>query len=293
MNPEELRIAIPVLWPSVAIALAFMLIAWWPFRKPAKRTEPVGNAHWASAAAIGLAFIASFLVILNGWPGSQPKQSWQWLLNIGAASTIAGIAASFFPSFTARSAIALLLACVVAWLFHTPRMIENQLLWKVGVGGATFIAWMAFEPLAQRRAGLSIPLAMMIVFGGASFLIKESRAANLSLASASCSAAWGAVALVTLFNAQLKVLRGAMYVVAALWPALFALGEFERRGGVRQISFIILVLAPLMLWIAELAVFRKLKHWQMIALRAGLVAFPIAISIGLAMNAAAEDAYDS
>lgn len=289
MNLEELRIAIPVLWPSVAIALFFMVIAWWSHRGSAKRAEPVANAHWASAAAIGLAFIASFLVILNGWPGLQPKQSWQWLLHIGAASTSAGIAAAFFPTLIARSAIALLLALVVAWLFHSPRMIENQIPWKFGVGAATLIAWFMLEPLAQRRAGLSIPLAMMILFGGASFLIRESRAANLSLAAASCSAAWGAVAIVSLLNAKLRVSRGAMYVVAALWPALFALGEFERRGGVRQISFIVLVLAPLMLWIAELPVFRKLKHWQMIALRAALVAFPIAISIGLAMNAAAEN----
>ena len=292
MNLEELNIAIPVLWPSIAIALLFMLVAWWPARNPAKKSHPVANAYWAGAAAIGIAFVVSFLVILNGWPGFQPKQSWQWLLHIGAVGAVAGVFAAFFPQLIARFAIALVLAWAVGWVFHAPRIIEPQLAWKVGVGAAAFVFLITVEPLASRGSGVSIPLSMMLLFGGASLLIKESRAANLSLAAASCSAAWGAVALASLFNSHLSVARGPIYVVAALWPALLALGEFERRGGVGRISFIVLAIAPLTLWVAELPVFKKLKAWQMIAARATLVATPIAMSIGLAMFASVEE-YES
>src|SRR5687768_6023978 len=103
MSIEELTIALPVLWPAAIVALAFALTAWWPWRSSAKKSEPVFGAHWAGALAVGGAFVVSFLVILKGWPGIQPKQSWQWLLHIGAASTLAGVIASFCKSFAMRS----------------------------------------------------------------------------------------------------------------------------------------------------------------------------------------------
>jgi hypothetical protein len=82
-----------------------------------------------------------------------------------------------------------------------------------------------------------------------------------------------------------KVSRGAMMVVAALWPSLLALAEFDRRGGVPQLSFIVLALAPLTLWIAELPLFETQKPWQRVGVRVLLVAIPVGIALAMALIA--------
>ena len=78
---EQLRIAIPVLWPAMTIAGAMMLVAWWPHCDKSGTPLAQRERGWAGALALGLAFVAAFLrlVVREQVPFLPLRERWQWL----------------------------------------------------------------------------------------------------------------------------------------------------------------------------------------------------------------------
>src|SRR5688572_22154891 len=119
---EQLRMAIPVLWPSMATAGAIMLVAWWPRHRPGAMPTVQSGAvphtlphrGWASALAAGLAFATSFCIIVGGLPAFPLREKWHWLLPIAAvAATFAVIGSIARHMVLARRALWLLIACAL------------------------------------------------------------------------------------------------------------------------------------------------------------------------------------
>ena len=289
---EELQTALPVVVPAALIAAAVMLVAWWPLRRSDRRSQPLANAWWAGACAVGVSFIAGLWQIADDWPGLPPKQRWMWLMPMAIAATVLGMVSGWLqPRHVVQLAVGLLLALSATLLLHPPPAVDQPWLWKLGLGAAVLIVWLCLEVQAERHPGPSLPLAMTIVFTGVSLVIKESRFAMLSLSAAAASAAWGSVLLISIFNSKLRVSRGPMHVAAMLLPAMLVLGEFDRRGGVSIASFLLLAIAPLMLWLGELPPLRTRRPWQAALARAALVAVPVLIAVVLAMRAGQDDGY--
>lgn len=286
---EQLRMAIPVLWPAMAVAGAIMLMAWWPRRSKPGETAPVpGVMGWASALALGLAFLAAFMRIVNGTPVIPPPEKWQWLLPIAGAGTACGLVAGIVERFApARWFIALCSAALVGYAFHPIGSIEQPWLWRIGVAIDAFIIWMCLEGSARRHRGFATPLLLSLIFAGVSIVILQGRNANISLLAASTSAALGVIALLALLLPPLSLAGGATYVLSGLLAGFVAVAWMYGIGA--PIALCILAATPLVLRGGE-ALFRRAAGWKLFMLRLLCTAILVAAAVTIAMIDAAKAA---
>src|SRR5512145_2330580 len=117
---QEARLAFGAIWPAVAVAGAIMCAAWLPLRRAGSK----GQGYWGGALAIGLGFVAGFLILTKGWPGMPPKERWQWLLPMAMVATVSGLIAAFWrPSGGLRFLPPLVAVMAVGYFLHPPSKI--------------------------------------------------------------------------------------------------------------------------------------------------------------------------
>jgi hypothetical protein len=279
MSQEALK-ALGATWPAVAVAALCMIIAWRPWRC----NDGLWGGSWGSVAALGLGFIASF-VAMNGWPGYPTPQRWQRLVFIGAAATAAGLVAALMqPRGAWRIGLGLAACASAARLIDPPPAFANTGIWKAALGIGSGVLWLGLEPLAERRRGASMPLAMCTVFGGVSVILLESRLANFSLLAAAVSSAAGMAMVVAWLNPRVSLAHGAVHVGVALLASLVLTSWFYRDAGVGSASFILVAAAPLALWIGEAPLIARWRPWKTTVLRAAAVGLLVAIGVALAIR---------
>jgi hypothetical protein len=286
---EQLRIAIPVLWPAMAVAGAMMLVAWWPRCDMSGAPLVQRERGWAGALAFGLAFVAAFLrlVVREQAPFLPLRERWQWLLPMGVAATLLGVAAGYSPrSATARWMIALATALAAGLIFRPLESVGSGLILRLGVAVGVLVAWICLEASARRHRGFLTPLLLSMMFTGASLVILHAGNANISLLAAAVAASLGIVAVVAVIMPPLCLAAGATHVLATLLMALLATAWMYRIGD--PIALALIAAAPVTLRAGEM-LFGRTDGWKPHALRFVAAAVPIALAIALAMSAASGD----
>ena len=278
---EQLRMAIPVLWPAMAVAACIMLAAWWPRwnqRSGVPREQPVKG--WASALALGLAFAAAFCRIINGLPTWPPPEKWQWLLPIAVLAGGCGVVAGLIERPAGvRWAVAILSAGLTAWAFHPIASIGQPLLWRIGVAAAMLLTWACLEGSARRHRGFLTPLLLSMLFAGVSIVILQGKNANISLLAASTSAALGATCMIALLLTPLSLAGGATYILSALLPSMTAIAWMYAIGAPPALA--ILAVTPLILRGGEL-ISKRASGWKSMAIRFACTVVPVAGAVIIA-----------
>ncbi len=282
--PEEARIALPVLLASLVTTAAILLLGWTFGRRGAVEQR----GRWALPLALGLGFAAAFAVIAQ-WRGIQLAERWHWLLPMAMSAMVLGIITAVWrsSSIIQITAIALVMSAVGGLLFHPPPIVEQPWMWKAGLAALILVSWMNLEGLAARRGGVSLPVCLVIVFGGLSFVLVESRQAGFSLLAAGMAAALGVAVVFALRNRNLCLASGAMFVVATVFTGLLAVGWLYSGSEIGAALFVLILIAPAAMWIGELSIVRRMKPWQAMIVRAAVVGAPVLVAAALAMRAIA------
>ena len=269
--------------PPALIAALVLLVAWRPWQR-----TPVENAGWGPTVACGLAVLAGYLAI-EGRPQFPPPEKWQWILYLGLAAMglglvdLIGQAARWRPRWTRGLAGPLAAAAALLMLRHPSP--EAQPLWKAGLGLAVLLSWAALEPLARRRPGASIPLALLLSLAGAGAVIVLSGNAKLAGLAGALAAAMGAAVVVAWWQPRLSLAHGAVVVVVVVLSGLLFLGQAYTYSSVPVVSFLLPIVAPAAAWIVEVPALRGMGAARALLLRAGAVLVVVAVAVGLALYA--------
>jgi len=268
--------------PAFAIAAAIMLIAWWPRHRKATAGA---NPRWAAPIALGLGFLIAFTIVA-GQRGWMLAERWHWLAPIVMAATVLGVIAGLMCQRAAPQWICAALAAVAtAGLLHVPPGASHPLMWKLATGGLMFGAWICAETLAARRPGVSTPIAWSMIFAGLSIVLLESRLANFSLLAGSVAAMLGGIAVVALINRTVTLSRGGAIIIATFLSALSIQGLLYRaEDAVQWPCYVPIIAAPWSMWIAEIPAFKRMRPWQLVALRIALVVLTVGAAAAVAMK---------
>lgn len=236
----------------------------------------------------GVAFVIAFIVT-EGWVDWPPHSRWQWLLLMGAWGGIVGVVAGAFRGrwwCTALTSIAL--AVPVAWMLKPLPDNEYPLLWRIGLGLSVAALFLSLHGQGQHRRGGWMPLALMIVFAAGSIVMIESRFAKLGLITAAMSASCGGALVIGLFAQRMVFSPGPAAVLAATLPTLATLGWFYNEGNVAFAAFLLLAVAPLALWLAELPTINRRSFYLRVLVWLGLVVILAACAVVLSMRTSQE-----
>jgi hypothetical protein len=291
MMPQALGATIP---PFVTAAIV-MLLSWRPWRRwrrggsgsAAVPGAAGAGAPWAVALALGLGAIAGFVAVA-GWPGVPPRERWQWLLFINAAATAAGaLSAALARRPWARWLALAMTAIAAAGMLQpvgTRAAVAPAWVWKAGAAVLIALAGLAMEPIARRRAGASVPLALAIAFAGASALILQAANATMSLIAAGSAAACGAVVAIAWWNPAVSIARGGELVAAANLMTTLVIAWFYARDASLGAAFVMLAASPLVLWLGELRCITRRRAIVGAILRPALVAVAVATALAMALR---------
>jgi hypothetical protein len=265
-----------------------LLIAW----PPRGRLQ----APWrlaAGGAAFALAFAASMAQVA-GWTTSSPAEiwarvlepeRWQRTLYVAlAAAAIGTIAAWCRRPRWSWWLIGAALAASTAFLLQPPAAPQHTLVSRPLIAVAVLGSWVLLEPLAQRRPGTTMPLALALVMLGAAGVLMQSRNGSLALLAAALATVATVAAGLGGLNRNLCLGRSATAVIAAMLPSLLLVGAWYDFGPLPLICFVLVVAAPAALWIGELEPITRRPPWQTLSLRVGIVTVPVALAVALALR---------
>lgn len=284
---ERARIALEALWPAATVSAIVMAIAlpWLGGRKAP------GRGQWAPPLALGLGALATMIQVTNAWPSLKPHERWHWLLPMALAACVIGVTGSLVHrAIVLRIAAALALGGAMALMLHPLATTAQPLAWRLGLGVLVILLWFEMEPLADRRAGPALPIALWIAFGGLSLVLEQSRFALLSLCAAGAATSAAVIAVAAFVRPGLSLARGGVYVAAALLASMATVGWLYNRSDVPLACFILPVVAPAGVWSIEFRWAKpRLSAWQGLLLAAVATALPVAIAVILAINSTAAD----
>jgi hypothetical protein len=196
-----------------------------------------GRRPWAMALALGAGFLTT-QIVATGWPRLPPVASSDRLALVAAAATVAGTLASGGAGWLLVAGVAVAAPALLV------RAAEREIL---VFGAATLLPLAAVERYARRRPGVTPPIALAILMGGAgAALALHARAALYGQLAGALAASLFAVAAVALLRPGTTLARGALAVPMTLFPALLVLGhryaELPLRSGLAFAT------APLLVW---------------------------------------------
>jgi len=202
----------------------------------------------------------------------------------GAATIVGCVHGLWARSRIGAVVTALLLAGVAAGMLHPLPAMEHHWVWKIGLGIVVALWWLAMNPLAMRRPGHMLPLVMMLTFIAASIVLVEGRSAKFGQMVGSLACMAGAMMTIAFFARRTSIAGGALAVMAVLLPAWMTTGRFyDTEHNLPLASFILVMCAPLALWLVELPKLNALRGWKRWIISVLLVLIVCATAIALAM----------
>jgi len=259
-----------------------------------RKTQPGTRFRLAAVVLLGAAYIAPLLAA-ESWPGWKPGESWLWVMHaVGAATIIAAAVAALPASWLGRLAGAVAAAGVVGWLFHTPANVETSTPWQMAVAGSVLLGWVALEPLASKRTGVTVPLGLGLVFIAAFVLLLDrmnfARAAPPLAAGA---AAMGMIALGALVKPSIDLARGALLVALPMLTTTIAAGWLAVRAYTDLDWWVPIAVAaaPLALWVGEVPPVRNRRPWVRVTIAVAATVLIAGGALILAVLTAEPDPY--
>lgn len=263
---------------------------------PWKRsTSPCVRFRVAVPLLLGAAFIAA-LVAKEGWVGRTPDASWLSVVHvIGAVSALAIITAALPRRWWLGLVMAVGAAVATGWLLRVPASVEPQAMrWKLIAAGGTLLGWLALEPLATKRNGVTLPLGLSLSFIAAFLLLLDRM--NFARAApplAAVAAGLGMIALGALIKPRIHLARGALIAVLPMLMSMIAVGWLAVRDYTALNWWVPLAVAaaPLGLWLGELPVLRRKPAWLRVSVAVLAVIVIAGGSIAFAALTAEPDPY--
>ena len=266
-----------VLVAAIAPAAAAAGVTWLAGRL---LPDKIGERY---AAALGIAAaIALGYLLVPDWPELVPKRHWHWLPYLGFAAALVGPAAQASGVHPIeRWHLSLLVALIAAWLIVplwstlTPsREVSIAIL-------STYLALLAIglDSLPQHASTPRLLLQLAITTLGLSLALAASVSVKYGLIAGVVAAALGGTWLATFWN--VKALAGIAH--GAILPFAFVAGGAAYIGAIDQdtprYAFLLLPLAPLMLWCFAAGPLSRLQGIRRAAAEIGLVLATAAVVI--------------
>jgi len=288
------------------VAAAILIAGWRPWRR-LRGLDAHERGQWSTATAFALAFLVSF--VSRKWPSwsaeggaglmqasidaLRPASRRDWIVYLALAAGGIGLLAALVrrPAWLI-GAIGPLTAAAT-WLLIRP--IANP-TYALGGGaalcGITLLLWFLLEPLARRRAGPSLPLAMVPLFAAISGIIALTGGVGMSVAmtAGAMAAVCGMAAIIAWLNPRFTFARGATPLLAAVPAAIGWLQAWYAPGTTAWYVFTLPLAAIPLLWLGELPVVTRRPPWVGGLVRIVLAVIPGAAAVLLAMNSVQADA---
>jgi hypothetical protein len=285
-NAHQLLLGLGV--PLLTAVILALIGARWP--------RPGGS--WGAIAGLGIGVVVAFRALLGQWPPLPPLEAQERSVMFTVALGVAAIAlSSKSVPWIARAALSIAAAGLIEWFLFRPYPDESlspvdRRMW-IGIGGAAiFIVTTSTEFLANRRGAIAAALTLGPVaagIGAINVMTSNSKLGWLSAAAAMIVLGWFGAALVV---RSMSLSRGPVLVCAAFVGALLTAGYFQ-LGGVTRTELILLAVAPLAAWVAELRPIAKWKGWRQEAIRLVLVCIPVGVAVGVAVPQFLKDQRDN
>ncbi len=150
------------------------------------------------------------------------------------------------------------------------------------LAAALLAAWAALVTLTQRSGGRAVPLALAIVCGGSGLTIMLSGYASGGQLGLPLAAALVGVLLISLLPRGPTDVTGVTSLAVLGLFALLVIGRFF--GELTTLHAVVLFLAPLLCWLPELPLVRRLNPYLRGLGRVALTVVPVLIVVSLAQE---------
>ena len=268
--------------PLIAAAVS----GWWV---PADAGERLSRRTVLAPAVATAAMVIAFLGLYGA-----PAEQWQSVMWV----PLVGLGGALVWTFWRRSlSVPLVAAVVAAGSMAAVWPVLARETWAIRSCGAivAFVLILLVEPVARRRPGPAVPIALGLSLGGTAGLILLSGFLKLALPVAALGFAIGGLGLVALFRRRAV---GGWGVVAVAAPVLaqapLVAWLYMTSGGDTMpiAAFFLVALAPLGLWVGELPFVLGWRAWLAASLRIVAVLVLVGAGVGLAVTAEDEAAED-
>jgi len=265
---------------------------------------------WQATCAVGVPVVFAY-ILLYGMPAlPEPLRSilptperglsdtWRTAVFPALVGLIASTPLWFAGSLSPRACRVLfaLAAIVVAgltpWLTHPYLKPEPWAMHLVGPV-ALLVVIAALEPVAVRRPGPSVIIALGFACAAAAGLILMANFLKLSIPIGALAMAMLGVMVIALFRRGVTLSRGPLLVIvpATITAVLFAwLNHRFLEGPIPAGAFALVGLSPVMLWTGEWPLVARRRAW--VGGLARIAAVLLACATGLAWAAMATNAAD-
>lgn len=150
------------------------------------------------------------------------------------------------------------------------------------LAAALLAVWVALDTLAQRSGGRTVPLALAFVCGGASITVMLSGYTSGGLIGIPLAAAVVGVLIGSLgLSGSVDASAATSLALVGIF-SLLVIGRFF--GQLTTIHAAALLLAPLLCWLPELPLVRRMEHRQRNFVRMVLAAAPVVVVLFLAQQ---------
>ncbi len=243
------------------------------------------SGHWGGAVAIGAGCIAGYVFLL-GAPPLMPDDAIDWLPHVAFIIMLAGLGQRWWGGkpFTFVPVLFILSATVFSIQFQNRIRFDWQgteiVFWLAGLSAATALCAWNLERLADRRAGASMSLAMLVWCASGSVLLMLSGSILLGRLMGALAAVSGTAVLLSWWNKGFTLTQGAMPVLAVLYGSLLAQGYFYAETPAA--SAVLAGAAPFALWYGERRKIFYSPPYKAAVKRMLYIAVPMGIALAMA-----------
>lgn len=218
----------------------------------------------------------------------RPAESWQWLPWLAILACVINAAA---PNKWILWISYSLFALVAAWLLvpNIERLADERPYWLAAVPLAILVALDSTILLSRRLVGPALPFYLLLVTLAAALLVFLASLAKFAqlggilagIAAGCCVVCW------------LYPTRSLTSAIVPGWATLYAGLLLEARlatfSEVPLVSYVLMLLAPLMIWLTAVPPVRKMKAGWRTVLTAFAIMIPLSVGLYLAGKVAIED----
>ncbi len=263
----------------MAIQILFGVIL--PFIVGVLLVYPGAARPWRVTAAVALPVVVAFLVVNGGWPGDK----WQDLMWL----PVAGLLIAVIPR--AGPLRSVLVAGVGTWIVW-PIVRSDPILVRVLPGLGALGLMLSLEPLAKRRPGPSMPIAVGLAFGGAAAVILISGHLNLAVSVAAAGFALAGVGAASIARRDISMANGPLLAALPLLAVAMVVRYsymIVETSEVPTVALLLPPLAPLLRWVGEVPPLTRMKGRKAGVLRVAAVLAVSVVAVGLAIGVAQDE----
>lgn len=273
-------VVLPVLAGGGVIALSWLL-------------PPLRRWGWLCSSAFGLALgLAVFGAWFaeNGLPTFPVSSRSEWIASIAAFAMVAALAAAVTGAraFPVPHLTALAIGGIVAaapWLNSLaggqdrPFFADMTVADQMALGLVVAFGYLALHDVAERRHGMTLPLAMTFAFGALAPLADQAGWISLTFIAIVASATSFIAALCARFGGSPSIGRGGLIASVLLLAVLPVAAYRQTFHEIPWWCFLLIAGSPLVLLPLEIKLIDKLPPWGATTLRLAAVAILIALGL--------------